>query len=161
MAAIFVVALILMGWQALRLRPVLPPAYELVTKRGEQLTPFAVASWRAPAELPTEPVARQAALAGRSVLWPGSAPNPSADCHLFLRASALHWVQRPASHADVTHWRGGAPVEPGHLGLTPADFADDDDGDGDPLDAGELRAASAHAEVEVFCRATPRSPRLP
>jgi hypothetical protein len=161
MAAIFVVALVLMGWQAMRLRPVLPPAYELVTKRGEQLTPFAVAWWRAPAELPTEPVARQAALAGRSVLWPGAVPDPNADCQLFLRVSALHWVQRPTSRADLTRWWWGAPGEPGRLGLAPADFADDDDGDGDPLDAGELRADATHAEVEAFCRATPQSPGSP
>jgi hypothetical protein len=160
LAVLFLLALALMGWQAWRLEPVLLPPFEVATKPGERILPVAVPSWKAAPELPATPRERLAWLRQRSVAWPG-APAPLAgvpgDCQLFVRASAQHWVARPASPAQLAFWRGGqpAPLAPWQAGaFSAAAFLDDDDGDGDPLDAGELAGPGAPgAEVECFCGA--------
>ncbi|HSG39998.1 MAG TPA: hypothetical protein VLE27_10205, partial [Thermoanaerobaculia bacterium] len=69
---------------------------------------------------------------------PGKSP-----CRLFVRISAHHWLQRPVSRP--------APGEGSVRFLLPEALLDDDDGDGDLLDPGELTADAAGAEAEVFC----------
>lgn len=144
MAALFLLALILIAWQAMRTEPALQPAFEIATRMGEQLAPLAVPSWRPAPELPADLSARRAFLASRSVPWP--LPATPAACRAFIRISSQHWAWRPFSRP------GGAPVSPWQrLVLPVAAFLDDDDGNGDPLDDGELRESGPGAEVEVFC----------
>lgn len=72
-------------------------------------------------------------------------------CRLFLRLSAHHWAARSVSPdlipGSAQPWR--------LLHLPSPAFLDDDDGDGDPLDAGELREPGPGAEAEVFCGGGP------
>lgn len=163
MAVLFLLALGLIAWQALRTEPVLHPAYEIATKAGEQIAPMAVPSWRPAPDLPTETSERLTYLKDHSVAWPGAphplSPSPGGregegegmglrgPCQLFLRLSAHHWATRPAP-PDLAQ----SATRPWRLLHLPAQaFLDDDDGDGDPLDAGELREAGPGAEAEVFC----------
>ncbi len=151
MAALFLLALALIVWQALRTEPVPQPAFEIATKAGERLAPVAVPSWRPPLDLPSKPPERLALLEDRSLDWQGRMEGAS-DCKVFVRLSSVHWVQRPASRSQVQHWLGGEPRGPWQLRYLPAaSFLDDADADGDPLDGGELRVAGPGAEVEVFC----------
>lgn len=144
MAVLFLLALGLIAWQALRTQRVLHPAYEIATKAGEQIAPMAVPSWRPPPVLPEEVPARRAYLKDHSVTWPGTEETPASECRLFLRLSAHHWAERPAPPDNaVQPWR--------RLHLTSQAFLDDDDGDGDPLDAGELRESGPGAQAEIFC----------
>jgi len=144
MAALFVLALALIVWQATRTRPLVPPSYVSVLELGEQVFPISVPNWPAP-EIPADPRARFAFLADHSVLWPGGA-GAAAGCDLFVRVSLHHWARRAVDPALL----GASPSAT--LRWTEGDFLDDDDGDGDPLDAGELRAAGPGAEAEAFCR---------
>ena len=139
MAALFLLALILIAWQAMRTEPALQPAFEIATRMGEQLAPMAVPSWRPSLVPPRESEERRAFLESRSVPWP--VPSAAGECRAFVRISSQHWASRPFSG------------QPGwyRLVLPAASFLDDDDRDGDPLDAGELREAGPGAEVEVFC----------
>jgi hypothetical protein len=103
--------------------------------------------------LPEEPTARRALLAERSVAW-GAASPQGAECDLFVRVSLHHWARLPLSRARAAEL--GAPDPGGLPALTlcciaPGDLLDDRDGDGDPLDPGELAAAAAGAEAELFC----------
>ena len=54
MAALFLLALVLIVWQALSTEPAGQPAFEVATKAGERLSPVAVPSWRPPLQLPGE-----------------------------------------------------------------------------------------------------------
>lgn len=148
MAALFLLALALILWQALRTEPVPQPDFEIATRTGERLAPVAVPSWRQPLDPPRN-LERLALLSERSLIWPGVEVSP--DCNVFVRFSSLHWVRRPASRLQVYRWLGSEP-EPWQLRYLPAaSFLDDDDADGDPLDSGELREAGPGAEVEIFC----------
>ena len=75
---------------------------------------------------------------------------------MFLRVSAYHWFESPLS-ADrlraLTLDRPGRPAPGGSRvwSLPPAALLDDDDGDGDVLDRGELAPEGPGAEAEVFC----------
>jgi hypothetical protein len=152
MATLFGVVLMLIGWQATRLRPLLPPPFTSVLAPGEQVFPVAVPPGGAPA-LPEEPPARRALLAERSVAW-GAAPSPAAECDLFVRISRHHWAHLPLSRARAREL--GAPDPGGRPARTlcciaPGDLFNDRDGDGDPLDPGELATAAAGVEAELFC----------
>jgi hypothetical protein len=166
MAALFLLALGLIVWQALRTKPVLPPAFEFATKTGEQISPLAVPSWREAPALPGDLSARLAFLQDHAIDWPGvvHARLREAECRVFVRISAQHWAVRPASPALLQRWLGSreevaVPWRLSHLAA--AAFLDDDDGDGDPLDAGELTPAGPEAgggaEVEAFCGAAART----
>lgn len=145
MAALFLLALFLICGQALRTRPAQQPAFEVATLAGEQLTPFAVPSWRRPTDPPPELAQRQAFLDERAIIWPGTATReaPGGRCQAYLRASSQHWVRFTPPPGPREPWR--------RFYLPAAAFLDDDNGDGDPLDAGELRQEGPGAEIEVFC----------
>lgn len=156
MAILFLLALALIVLQALRLKPVWPPSYESGTKSGEQVLPVAVPSWRPPPSLSPKLSERLAFLDERSLNWPGSGEEKAVNCRVFVRLSSQHWAERPASSARVQRWLGrkeeeeaGKPWQLLHFPV--ASFLDDDNGDGDPLDDGELREAGPGADVEVFC----------
>ena len=162
MAILFLLALVLITLQALRMKPVWPPSYESATKVGEQVLPVAVPSWRPPPTLSPKLSERLVFLDERSLNWPGSGEKQEGNCRAFVRLSSQHWAERPVSPAGVQHWLGrneeegaGKPWQLLHLPV--ASFLDDDDGDGDPLDGGELREAGPGADVEVFCGDAARS----
>lgn len=148
MAALFLLAVGLLAWQAPRTRPLTAPDYETVAQRDVQVYPVAVPNWDPP-EIPAEPAARQELLNKRAVPWPGA--TPEASCELFVRVSLHHWTRRPVAPARLAALRQDGGSGPAVLRWTGPDFLDDDDGDGDPLDAGELRTAGPGAEAEVLC----------
>jgi hypothetical protein len=155
MAALFLLALILIAWQALRTKPVEQPPFESATKKGERLLPTAVASWHSQPDLSEDPQERLQYLEKQALSWPGTAATEDAtECKIFVRFSSQHWSVRPASSARMRRWlehpKTEGPRRP--LRLPVQSFLDDDDGDGDPLDDGELRWGGPGADVEVFCR---------
>jgi hypothetical protein len=161
MAVLFLLALALITFQALWMKPVWPPSYEYGTKPGEQILPVAVPSWSPPPPLSQNLSERLVFLDERSLIWPDSGERE--ECRVFVRLSSQHWAERPASPARVQHWlgrneEGGAGKSRQFLHFPVASFLDDDDGDGDPLDNGELREAGPGAEVEVFCGEAARLP---
>lgn len=139
MAALFILALLLILWQCWRTRPLPAVGFTMVYEPGGQILPLAVPSWREPPDLPADRQERLLFLEARSI-GSGGASGVS-PCRLFLRVSAHHWLQRPVSG-----------LAPGVFHLPPEELLDDDDGDGDPLDPGELTSGAAGgAEAEVFC----------
>src|SRR5688572_9894895 len=154
MAVLFLLAAALIAWQAPRTKPLIPPWYVSVLNPGEQVFPVAVPNWEAP-KIPADPRDRFAFLDEQAVRWPGAIPKSS--CDLFVRISRHHWTRRPVEPALLKTLQSDGQTGSASgtsLRWTGQDFLDDDDGDGDPLDAGELHAADdrAGAEVEVFCR---------
>jgi len=76
-----------------------------------------------------------------------------------VRVSAHHWLRLRESAARLSRARAEGPAaSEAHNGgrrtfrLAGADVLDDDDGDGDPLDARELRPSGPGADVEAVCR---------
>jgi hypothetical protein len=168
MAMLFLLALALMVWQALRTKPVLQPDFEIATKGGEQLTPVAVPSWRPPLAPPRALPERFAFLSSRAALWPAAerSRDELPDCKVFVRISSQHWALRPASRPQVQRWlerpAGAAAEMPWRRLYLPVEsFLNDLNGDGDSLDEGELQAAAPGAEVEVFCGEVARPPGAP
>ena len=145
MAALFVLALGLIAWQAPRTRPLQVPQFASVLEPGDQVFPVAVPP-DAPPPLPGEAADRFTFLADRSVA--GFAAAPAGACDGFVRVSAQHWVRLPVSRS------ASLPVQSGvyHL-AAPAGAAEILRlAGGDPLGAGDLLAAGPGPEVEVFCR---------
>lgn len=153
MAVLFLLALALIVWQAWRTKPALQPPFEIATEAGERLAPVAVPSWRPPLTLPEAPPERLAVLVDRAVDWPGKRTAAGQGCRLFVRLSSQHWAVRNASAEELRSWSRDALPERSwtRFYLPAAAFVDDDDGDGDRLDAGELESAGPGAEVEAFC----------
>ena len=110
MAALFVLALGLILWQAPRTRPLHPPQFASALQPGEQVFPVAVPP-DAPLRLPGDPAARLAFLKEHAV--EGFAPFPKNACQGFVRMSAHHWLRVPVTR--------GAPAAPAEVaGLLPA-----------------------------------------
>lgn len=168
MAALFLLAVGLIAWQAPLTRPTEPPPSVQVTAPGEQLYPIAVPD-ADPIPLPArflEALPEAARPARPAVNWAPeerpespSGPQPG-SCDLLLRVSRYHWARRSLSAGQLSalareagsrtgEWEGAKRT----YHIAARDFADDDDGDGDPLDAGELVSGPAGAEVETECRA--------
>lgn len=142
MAALFLLALALIGWQAVRTKPLGPAPLSMAWKGGEQAFPIAARSWGDPVVLPAERLARYQVLQEHSVLWPGVPAG--GKCEGFIRTSSSTWVRRGL---DPRHLAASDSA----LRYSTTDFLDDDDGDGDTLDAAELTRSGPGAEVEVFC----------
>jgi hypothetical protein len=161
MAALFLLALGLIVSQTLHTKPTLPPSYEIATKAGEQVSPLAVPSWRDTPILAGDLAARLAFLQEHAVDWPGvvHASIRDAECQVFVRISAQHWAVRPAYAALLQRrLEPKGREEPWRiLHLSAAAFLDDKDGDGDPLDAGELTSVGPGAEVEAYCGTAART----
>jgi hypothetical protein len=119
MAALFVLALVLIAWQAPKTRPLLPPPYVSVLETGEQVFPVAVPP-DAPPSIPTDPTERLAFLKEHAV--DGFEAFPDGSCEVFVRMSAHHWLRFPLARTDRTErtdlyatgtgWlaRGGVPT---------------------------------------------------
>lgn len=146
MAALFVLALALIAWQAARTKPLSPPPLSMAWRGGEQAFPIAAPSWEDPLVLPAEMPARYKLLRRHSSLWPGVPAG--AGCEAFIRTSASIWVRRGL---DPELLPGPLEMDRDTLRYSAQDFLDDDDGDGDTLDAGELTRSGPGAEVQVFC----------
>jgi hypothetical protein len=136
MAALFVLALGLIAWQAPRTKPLIPAWYVSALKPGEQVFPVAVPP-QAPPLLPGDPTARLAFLRTHAV--DGFAPIPAGACEGFVRMSAHHWLRGPVGGDGK-----GETYRLAHLaaGADPAA----------PLAAADLLAAGPGPEVEVFCQ---------
>lgn len=161
MTALFLLALVLIAGQALRTKPARLPSYLMVTKADERLLPVAVPSWLPPPDLPADLPQRLAFLDDRALPWKAEEEGggqSGAECRVFVRISSQHWLERPVSAARLGRWRqpgSGAQGSWQRLSFPAGSFLDDDDGDGDPLDDGELRAAGPGAEAEAFCGVRP------
>jgi hypothetical protein len=131
MAALFLLLIGLIVWQAPRTKPLGLPPYVSVLGPGEQVYPIAVPAG-APLESPADPAARLALLRQHAVV--AGAPPPAGACEAFLRMSGHHWI------------RFAAPPGPRvrHL-ADPRWLA------GDPTASPELRPEGPGPEVEVFC----------
>ena len=92
MAALFIVALALLIWQAPRTPPLRPEPFVSVLKPGEQVFPVAVPPG-SPPRLPHDPAKRRAFLADHAV--DGFAALPADACEGFVRVSAHHWLRVP------------------------------------------------------------------
>jgi hypothetical protein len=151
MAALFLLALALIAWQAARTKPLRMAPLSLAWTGGEQVFPIAAPSWSEPVDLPAGSLERYRVLYEHSALWPGVAAG--GGCEIFIRTAASVWVRRgfdPERLASPGVLPGG-PAGRETLRYAAQDFLDDDDGDGDVLDAGELTRSGSGAEVDAFC----------
>ena len=145
MAALFLLALALIGWQAFRTKPLALPSLSFGWRGGEQVFPIAAPYWVDPVALPAERLERYKVLQKHSVPWPNIAATGA--CESFIRTSSSAWVRRGVDPGLLPPAAEGGET----LRYAAKDFLDDDDGDGDALDAGELTRGGSGAEVEVFC----------
>lgn len=143
MAALFLLALALISWQAVRTKPLRMAPLSLAWTGGEQSFPIAAPSWGDPIVLPAGSEARHQVLREHSALWPGAGGG---GCEIFIRTASSVWVRRGLDPALLAE-----PAGRDTLRYAAQDFLDDDDGDGDALDAGELTRSGPGAEVDVFC----------
>jgi hypothetical protein len=137
MAALFLLAVGLILWQAPRTRPLHPPLFESALEPGEQVFPVAVPP-DAPLLPPAEPVARLAFLKEHAI--EGFATFPANACQGFVRMSAHHWLRSPVLYESPAP----APQGAYHLATGADPFA--------PIAAAGLLPAGPGPEVEVFCR---------
>jgi hypothetical protein len=141
MAALFVLALALILWQAPRTRPLQSDPFASALETGEQVFPVAVPP-EPPLEPPRDPGERRAFLRDHAV--DGFAAVPTEACEGFVRMSGHHWLRVPVSPASLA-----GPRRQGTYRLA-------DPGRLDPLANGDSRAGDLSptgpgAEVEVFC----------
>jgi hypothetical protein len=158
MAVLFVLALLLILWQAWRTQPLPAPGFTSVIDPGGLVLPMAVPSWRETPVIPEEREARRSYLETHAV--GASDPRDPALCQLFLRVSSDHWFERAVSAQRLRELTLSRPGRPGPGGTLTWSFPsegllDDDDGDGDLLDPGELTTEGTGAEAEVFCGTRP------
>ena len=143
MAALFILALGLILWQAPRTRPLQPSRFVSVLEPGEQVFPVAVPP-DPPLGLPGEPAARLAFLKEHSV--EGFTAFPTDACEGFVRMSAQHWLRLPVPSASLP---GLATAGSYHLASAGGlDRLTAGDGQG----AGKLLPDGSGPGVEVFCR---------
>lgn len=131
MAALFLLLIGLIVWQAPRTRPLGLPPFVSALGAGDQAYPVAVPA-DAPLALPADPAARLALL--RQHFVDATAPPPAGACEGFLRMSGHHWI------------RFAATPGPGVRHLADARWLA-----GDPTAVPELRPDGPGPEVEVFC----------
>ncbi len=139
MAALFVLALGLIVWQAPRTKPLVSPWYVTVLKPGEQVFPVAVPDG-APLRPPEEPAARLAFLKRHAV--DDAASFPAGACEGFVRMSAQHWLRIPLSRERLAS--PAAVHQLYHLAASVDPTA--------PITEAELVPAGPGPEVEAFCQ---------
>jgi hypothetical protein len=94
MAALFLLLMGLVLWQAPRTRPLRAAPYVSVLETGEQVFPVAVPP-DAPPPVPADPAERLAFLREHAV--EGFEDFPAGSCEAFVRMSAHHWLRLPTS----------------------------------------------------------------
>lgn len=140
MAALFLVALALLVWQAPRTPPLRPDPFVSVLKPGEQVFPVAVPP-EAPPRIPRDSGKRRAFLAEHAV--DGFAAAPADACEGFVRVSAQHWLRVPVPPVSLP-----TPSRQGVYHLADLRGLDRLAAGGPPA---ALLAAGPGPEVEVFC----------
>jgi hypothetical protein len=146
MAALFLLALALTAWQAPRTKPLRMAPLSLAWTGGEQVFPIAAPVWGTPVDLPAGLAERYRVLRRHSALWPRVAEG--GRCEVFVRTASSVWVRRGL---DPRLLPSPEPAGRETLRYAAQDFLDDDDENGDVLDAGELTRSGPGAEAEVFC----------
>jgi hypothetical protein len=144
MAALFVLALGLIAWQAPRTKPLIPPWYVTGLKPGEQVFPVAVPP-QAALIPPDDPAARLTFLKRYAV--DDVAPFPADACQGFVRMSAHHWLRVPLAAERLAPRPEAASTVPYHRSYRLAVNADP----AAPVMEAELLSDGPGAEVEVFC----------
>lgn len=156
MTLLFLGTLVLVAGQALRVPPVQPPPFVRAWRVGEQLLPVAVPAGKAPIKtlLARSPLER---LRERAVEWNPGPGQPGLPCEIFLHISRHHWARLAVSRGRLAELFGSEP--PATLGgpvtasVSAHDLFEDRDGDGDPLDPGDLRLATSGVEARLYCAA--------
>jgi hypothetical protein len=129
MAALFLLLMTLIVWQAVRTHPLQSPPLISNVNLGEQVFPVAVPPDGAP-NLPTAPAGRLAFLKENAV--DGFGAFPADACEGFIRISSHHWLRLPIARES------GSRV----LYLTDKD---------DPLAQAGIRPSEPGTKAEVFC----------
>jgi hypothetical protein len=156
MTLLFLGALVLTAGQALRIPPIQPLPFVHAWRAGEQVLPVAVPAGDAPVPviLARSSVER---LRERSIEWNLSPPQAGLPCEIFLHISRHHWARLAVSRERLAELLGAEPPsDTGRsviLGVSSRDLFEDCDGDGDPLDPGDLRPLPAGVEVRLYCAA--------
>jgi hypothetical protein len=160
MTLLFFGALALVAGQAIRIPPLQPPPFHVAWRTGTQILPLAVPPGEAPITA-LRPASHLELLRDRAVEWSPSGASGGLPCEIFVRVSRHHWARIGASRPRLAKLLGeelpAAFTGPAVVHITPGDLLEDRDGDGDPLDAGELRATGPGAETELFCAADGRA----
>lgn len=148
-------------WGAGRIATRPPVAYPLAWMSGEQILPVSLPRIRIGAtSIPEDPGERSAWLSSHSVDW--NEREPDLPWRIYVLASRFHAAVLYASDAEIDRLTDGS------LGLErlpagewleariePAALANDRDGDGDPLDAGEVTSESDGVSVFIIRTASP------
>ena len=100
MAALFLLLMGLVLWQALRTRPLQPASFGSVLEAGEQVFPVAVPP-DPPPSIPADPAERLAFLKEHAV--EGFGDLPADACEAFVRMSAHHWLRLPVTREHSLH----------------------------------------------------------
>ena len=154
MTLLFLGTLVLVTGQALRVPPLQPLPFVRAWRPGEQVLPVAVPAGEAPiaADLARSPLER---LRERAVEWNPGLRQPTLPCEVFLRISRHHWARLAVSHGRLAELLGAEPPDttdqPVIASVSARDLFEDRDGDGDPLDPGDLRATASGVEVRLYC----------
>ncbi len=158
---VVVLFLLLLGFGGGRIKPRPTAASKVLWEYREQLLPVAVPD-RPPPVAPQDEARLGTWLDAHSVDW--GTPGATGDCFLYLRISLQHWARLVLDRNRVAEVVAGEPVRPAGLWLSCSysadDFLDDDDHDGDPFDAGELKPARSGAEALLFCPGSPAAEQL-
>jgi hypothetical protein len=156
MTLLFLGTLVLVAGQALRIPPLQPLPFVRAWQTGEQVLPVAVPPGEAPvtAVLARSPLER---LRERAVEWSPGPRQPGLPCEIFLHISRHHWARLAVRRERLAELLGAEPPaaggRPAIAGVSARDLLEDRDGDGDPLDPGDLRPAAVGVEARLYCAA--------
>jgi hypothetical protein len=103
MAALFLLLMTLIVWQAVRTHPLQSPSVVSIVEQGEQVFPVAVPPDGAPS-LPADPAGRLAFLKENAV--EGFAAFPADACEGFVRISSHHWLRLPIARDRFAGTKG-------------------------------------------------------
>jgi len=152
--AIIALVIVSLAGGAWRATGVSPQPYDPPWASGDQLVPLSVPLMREGDFMASAP-GLAARLQVKSVNW--GAPRLEHEYVVYVRISRQHWSRLFISSQDLelltdtaqeaSELRGASPRE---FRFSVADLLDDDDGDGDPLDAGELLQGGSGLQVLVL-----------
>jgi hypothetical protein len=154
MTLLFLGTLVLVAGQAFRVPTLQPPPFVRAWRAGEQVLPVAVPAGEAPVAtaLARSPLER---LRERAVEWNPGPRQPGLPCEIFLHISRHHWARLGVSRGRLAELLGAEPSAatrgPVTVGVFPRDLLEDRDGDGDPLDPGDLRPTASGVEARLYC----------
>ena len=156
MTLLFLGALVLVAGQALRIPPLQPLPFVRAWRAGEQVLPVAVPPGEAPVatDLARSPLER---LRERAVEWNPGPRQPGLPCEIVLRISRHLWARLAVRRERLAELLGTEPPaatgRPVIVSVSARDLFEDRDGDGDPLDPGDLRPTASGVEARLYCAA--------